>query len=130
MTNETFRTHVTSTGFALNLSKAQMFHLVANHAVGFHRFGSEPAAAFRSMNQNYIASCRALVARGLFCDAGHAHPAAKDGFYSRITKAGHIVIELLQEAGLYEEYASAWSVDTRAAQSEWVASITTTREVA
>lgn len=104
MTNAALREHVTSIAFNLTLSKRQLNLLVA-----LHHFKGYPDGGFRRMETSnpgwrftyfphFISTRRALVDRGLIRTETEDEPT---GLYC--TRAGELVAELLQEAGIYQE---------------------------
>jgi hypothetical protein len=100
--NETLRNYVTSVGFSLTLSKAQIELLVlldhfGSHAA-LHRAGRSPSM--------YVPTIRALDHRGL------TDIRSTDGI---LTKAGRLACELLREAGMYAEVLERKGIEPVAA---------------
>jgi len=105
--NDLLRSHVTSTAFALTLGKTQVAALVQLDRMlqedrHFHPLGP------RNVFSAFVPGIRGLLDRGL---ATHTMPKGKRtdlvpvGKIWSITKAGQLVIELLKEAGIYQEYS-------------------------
>lgn len=110
MTNEALRSHVTSIGFALTLSKNMIDTLVAlDHFKGdFGAFVAWEYAGGKTRQKqfsHYVTTFRSLESRGLV-RAVHKY---KDGYRDieksrhQLTRAGKLVISLLKEAGLYQD---------------------------
>lgn len=128
MTNEALREHVTSTGFALTLGKTHIAELVRMDL----ELAAEVMVDGRQLGKLHrcdMTARHALGARGLIV---HVWEENKDQYQRpetdwagrptgrmvrdhdkyappgkiwNITRAGRLVIELLQESGLYSEYA-------------------------
>jgi hypothetical protein len=129
--NELLRDHVTSTAFALNLGKTHVAALVRldlELAAEVHIAHTEARriAGYGRLHTNDVNGRKGLIARGLVAHVyeRNAHKyVVKPGDKSRyrigavdadrmpigacwnITRAGRLVIELLQECGIYQEYA-------------------------
>lgn len=119
MTNDLLRAHVTSTAFVLSLGKTHIAALVhleealaADLSVNDHitaaRNGQAPAPKPPHLG-NFTTGASGLIARGLVT---HAYvPPRTDisdkpfSTFWQITKAGRLVLELLREAGVWQEYA-------------------------
>jgi hypothetical protein len=117
--NEQLRAHVTRVGFDLSLGKTHISRLVAIDAelkrnlstqelLGNYTTPREPRAFNR-----FVTGTTGLVERGLvehIMDArrrpGEPVSAMKPRRIWRITPAGRLVINLLKEAGIYQEYAA------------------------
>lgn len=110
--NSALREHVTSIGFSMTLSKRQIDLLVALHHFkgNFHQLinwehapvanmGGDRAeyARRRKFFSHSVPSGQALEHRGLI---------SHDIERWDITKAGHLVVALLKEAGIYQERLS------------------------
>ncbi|WP_131823229.1 hypothetical protein [Mycobacteroides chelonae] len=100
--NEALREHVTSIGFALTLSKAQIELLVVLHH--FKGYNGACRAGYRP--SHFVSTIRSLERRGL---TENTYPAGN------LTKAGALVCEILREAGLYDEVLERKSIDRNAA---------------
>ncbi|HOY80610.1 MAG TPA: hypothetical protein PLB92_00585 [Rhodoglobus sp.] len=100
--NETLRNYVTSVGFSLTLSKAQIELLVLLDHFGSHN-ALHRAGLIPSM---YVPTIRALDHRGL-TDIGSRE--------AILTKAGRLAVELLREAGMYAEVLERKGVEEAAA---------------
>ena len=115
MTNAALRDHVTSIGFAISLSKNQIDTLVAlHHSGGFNKFHR----AYRDrISSNYCATAGALIRRGLMRDHGPGVPHVAcelcDAQFCdhRLTRAGVMVAQLLDEAGIYQEVLDRYGID-------------------
>lgn len=118
--NEQLREHVTSTGFALVLGKTHIATLVEldnmlrrnqssreEFANGISRRAKAPRAF-----THFVPAIGGLMTRGLVeriiddAKTSGAYINIKPRRIWRITPAGRLVIKLLQEAGIYEEYAA------------------------
>lgn len=95
--NSTLREHVTSVGFALTLSKAQIHFLVLS--AHFNGFDALHRAGFTG--RHYITSVHALTRRGLVAPGGGC----------TLTRAGELVADLLKEAGIYADVLDLCGVD-------------------
>lgn len=104
--NLALREYVTSVGFSLQLSKKQIDWLIAIHHFRgdftalvkweYATQKSDPAEFMRRtrMFSHSVVSTRSLVGRGLLpAEPGEWH----------LTKAGHLTVALLKEAGIYQE---------------------------
>lgn len=129
MTNANLRSHVTSIGFALTLSKNMIDLLVClDHFSGdYHEMVSwEYRGGNARVRQfgNYVTSFRALESRGLvymdlkYTGKGTTKLIDHDRTRHRLTKAGKLTVGLLKEADIYQERHHELGLD----QSEEVAS--------
>jgi hypothetical protein len=128
--NPFLREHVTSTAFALNLGKTHVAALVrldlelaAEVQIHAHHIGPD---AYGRLHRNDVTGRSGLISRGLLVHVAalneHKYVVKKGqpsiyrvgavdydrmpiGECWNITRAGRLVIELLQEAGLYQEFA-------------------------
>lgn len=128
--NDRFSAHVTSTAFNLTLSKAMIRALVRQDLIRAHDYctkGFQPRPRGQANPDNYIATMHALEDRGLIVwkprplmfRGDHIEPTVKRRMVKhdaksyevqppdliKFTKPGRLVICLLKEAGLYEEFA-------------------------
>lgn len=96
--NELLRAHVTRVGFDLTLGWTQIEAIV--RVAEAHRTQKD---VFTNMRY-WIAAVRGCIDRGLvvYKYAGGGKPLHK---HYKLTRAGEMVIGLLRESGLYEEYA-------------------------
>lgn len=125
-TNEFLRAHVTRVGFDLSLARSHIAALIYIEELRRARWDmarfdlrvprSHPLSrAFA----HFAGGASGLHERGLLVhtdtgkrirwfrdDDGTDHAISPPGTW-RITKAGRLVLDLLREAGIYEEYASA-----------------------
>lgn len=122
--NEALREHVTRVGFDLTLSKTQIASLVyLDLAIRNKRTGSDHVplnqmnAVARMTRSHLVGGFRGCIERGLVTH--HYREPRKDargftiqsefhrplGTHYTITKAGRLMIGLLHECGLYEDYA-------------------------
>lgn len=112
MSNELLREHVTSTGFALTLGKTHVASLVMLDTAITHK--SSSVDLLRGRN-NFVSGIHGCIDRGLVEHHYQAkwqnRPGNHLGRHYSITKAGRLVIALLKEAGLYQEYAGFVVVD-------------------
>lgn len=107
--NEALREHTTSIGFQLTLSKAQIGMLCTVHYFKGWRSGfalditngNDPVHKVAYFPQ-FISTCRALTERGLMERADYGW---------KLTKAGTLVINLLKEAGIYQERIKDMALD-------------------
>lgn len=101
MTNAALRDHVTSIGFAISLSKNQIDTLVAlHHSGGFNKFH----LAYRDrISSNYCATAGVPHVACELCDAQFCD--------HRLTRAGVMVAQLLDEAGIYQEVLDRYGID-------------------
>ena len=95
--NKTFRENVTSTKFALTLSKSMIFHLLwlseSQHVCGRSHL------TLAGLTDTTVPTRGRLAARGLVYSPDPNFP----GNY-KLTRAGELVVELIKEAGLDEEF--------------------------
>jgi len=113
MTNDMLRSHVTGIAFNLTLGKTHIAALVHLEEVLAHELTHGVASRSqlpRNPNLgNFTTGASGLIARGLVT---HQMPPARvyigDKPFSdfwQITVAGRLVLDLLREAGIYQEYA-------------------------
>lgn len=111
--NLLLREHLTRVGFDLSLGKTQIAALVALDIAldrgtplptGRQHFG-------RNILSSWATAVHGLIDRGLVLHhwtkdpkTGHAMEGLRHHY--TITRAGDLVLELLEEAGLYEEYVA------------------------
>lgn len=124
MINELLRDHVTSVGFSLTLGKTHIAALVeldhmlklnlGKRKIDYDIYVRGPRRSFPRAFANFVPGVNGLIRRGL---AEHILPVEmqRPGVFVgdlpprrvwRITKAGRLVINLLKETGLYQEYAA------------------------
>lgn len=128
--NEQFSAHVTSTAFNLTLSKPMIRALVRQDLIRAHDYctkGFQRRPRGQASPDNYIATLHALEDRGLIVwsprplmfRGENIRPAVKrrmakhdaviyeiqDPDLIKITRPGRLVISLLKEAGIYEDFA-------------------------
>lgn len=102
MTNEKLREYVTSVGFSLTLSETQIYTLVILHhakgldglfksgLIGPHTYGS----------RYFVTAFKSLEHKGLV----HHPPEKKLSECGRLlTHAGHLVVQLLKDTGIYQD---------------------------
>jgi hypothetical protein len=117
--NEELRAHVTSVGFALTLGKTHIASLVQ-----LDRMLAENRHLWARGRDMFIPGVLGLERRGLVVHTMPPPPEArrrKNGTLRevsvrriwRITRAGRLVLGLLKEAGLYDEYAGRLHADYR-----------------
>lgn len=104
--NQALREHTTSIGFQLTLSKAQIGMLcTVAHFKGwkasFAGVGIDHPSSTAYFPQ-FISTCRALTERGLM---------EKANFGWKLTTAGNLTIDLLKEAGIYQERIKELGLD-------------------
>lgn len=114
MTNDLLRSHVTSAAFHLTLGKthiAALVHLEERLAADLNTWEhiKQPREKTPHLG-NFTTGAAGLVARGL---ATHTYPLTDEHWadlpfstYWQITPAGQLVLELLREAGIWQEYAT------------------------
>lgn len=109
--NEALRAHVTRVGFDLTLGKTHIAALVLlNESLRRNDWISTQVASvgYRRTFSLFVPGVHGLQDRGLVI-----HNRPERGSRKRlrqiwvITKAGKLVIDLLREAGIYQEYADA-----------------------
>lgn len=124
MTNDLLRSHVTRVGFDLTLGKTHIAALVyLNESIRQKRYiatnvrhlrfpadpqSQLPARSHARAYAHFATGMHGLEDRGLVIH--HYRPDKRDTllkWHFTITKAGKLVIELLKEVGLYQEYADA-----------------------
>lgn len=119
--NDLLRAHVTRVGFDLTLGKTHIAALVyLDEAIRRQehiptrvqdlRFGGSglPSGHLARAFSCWATGVHGCIDRGLVIhhyreDKQNTHP----GWHYTITAAGNLVIQLLQEAGIYQEYAAA-----------------------
>lgn len=107
-TNELLYAHVTRVGFDLTLGRTHIAALVyIDHAI---RTNHQPYHRGRSIFSNYHTGAVGLISRGLVehhytIDKETGRGAKLFRKHYTITTAGKLVISLLKEAGVWEEYA-------------------------
>lgn len=108
--NEDLRSHVTRVGFDLSLGKTHIAALVYIDQV--HRHKSHFTLSLYKQPFNYFATGgRGLLERGLVTWESKSKKADLKGEATafranwKITPAGKLVIGLLKEAGIYQEFA-------------------------
>ena len=114
MTNEMLRAHVTGTAFALTLGKthiAALVHLeeyLAADLTGWER-AKQPRPTTPHLG-NFTTGASGLITRGLVT---HTYPASDKHWANlpfsaswHITPAGRLVLALLKECGIWQEYAT------------------------
>lgn len=109
--NEMLRAHVTGTAFQLTLGKTHIAALV--HLEEVISAGLTGGEAVRTRKPpglgNFVGGASGLIARGLVT---HAMPETNDvsglpfSTFWQITPAGRLVLELLRECGIWQEYAT------------------------
>lgn len=114
MTNDLLRSHVTGAAFHLTLGKthiAALVHLEERLASDLNAWEhiKRPRSTTPHLG-NFTSGASGLIARGLVT---HTYPAsnahwADEPFstFWQITPAGRLVLELLREAGIWDEYAT------------------------
>jgi hypothetical protein len=105
--NEALREHTTSIGFSLTLTKAQISALVLCHHTKGEMPHNTPAV------KNFVVTMGCLRDRGLITWATPIYHKTRMGLNGapvitgwkpfRTTKAGTLVVNLLKEAGIYQE---------------------------
>lgn len=116
--NESLRQHVTNVGFNLTLGKTHIAALVMlDINLKHNHTGFERAFNFTSAHPprvfNGPTGTSGLIERGLVQNIMEQHRKPGENILAmtprriwRITPAGRLVINLLKEAGLYQEYAA------------------------
>lgn len=90
MTNDMLRSHVTGIAFNLTLGKTHIAALVRLEEIG--------AGTRKDLRLgNFITGVNGLLTRGLVIHVNQS--------VWQITPAGRLVLELLREAGIHQEYA-------------------------
>lgn len=127
ITNDNLREHVTRTGFDLSLGKTHIMALV-----WLDLYLAEDEQDWRKMSREFhprpqprvmahsITGMRGLYERGLARNLLFDGELTEDGLPTAtprqkfaITDAGHLVIGLLREAGIYDEFAALIPLRTR-----------------
>jgi hypothetical protein len=110
--NEALRSHVTRVGFDLTLGKTHIAALVyLNECLKQRRYIPAHKTENRPLRHTFAffaSGAHGLQDRGLILH--HYRPDKHDAglkWHYTITKAGKLVVALLQEAGIYQEYADA-----------------------
>lgn len=123
MVNNLLRSHVTGAAFHLTLGKthiAALVHLEEKLAADLtaNEYVKQPREKTPHLG-NFTTGAAGLVARGL---VAHTYPTsgahwADERFsaYWQITPAGRLVLQLLREAGIWQEYATNPAGPERAA---------------
>lgn len=113
--NTALRDHATRVGFDLSLAKTQIAALVLlNESLRQRRYIHSNHVTERSMRRTFAyfaTGMHGCEERGLVLH--HYRPDKRDDglkWHFTITKAGKLVIDLLTEAGIYQEYAAALPV--------------------
>lgn len=114
--NEALRGHVTRVGFNLTLTVGQISALIALDEAIRRKLRGVPDAQTNTpwsyaINSNWVTGMHGLERRGLvnhhyderYSYKGKLHHLDHIGRHYKITKAGKLVIEILKEAGIYEE---------------------------
>lgn len=109
--NGLLRAHVTRVGFDLSLGKSHIAALVyLTESIQRRTYIStrwvEPI--YHRPFANFATGCRGLEERGLLVH--HYREKKRDAglhYHYTVTKAGKLVVALLKEAGIYQEYAAA-----------------------
>lgn len=117
--NDLLRSHVTRVGFDLSLGKTHIAALVyldvmiraRSQGVGMH----VTDLALRRTFAHFAGGARGCIERGLLLHHYDERYSARGpirhrdhlGRHYTITKAGKLVLALLREAGIYQEYAAA-----------------------
>lgn len=111
-TNGLLRDHVTRVGFDLSLGRTHIAGLVLlNESLTQRRYipaHKSPDAVARRTFSWFASGIQGCCTRGLVVH--HYRQDKQDGglkWHYTITKAGKLVIDLLKEAGVYQEYAGA-----------------------
>jgi hypothetical protein len=127
-TNEALRAHVTRVGFDLTLGKSHIATLVWIDQMLKHRrhIRTVPSGPYRHAFANSAVGGHGLEDRGLIehtmpdYKGWRAKGRSSDSYpvhrIWRITKAGRLVIALLKEAGVYQEYLEALPVALHAVE--------------
>lgn len=107
--NGALRAHVTRVGFDLTLGKTHIAALVyLNESIRQRRYIRTGGDQRRFGFSHFATGIHGCEDRGLVIH--HWRPEKKNEglkWHYTITKAGKLVISLLQEAGIYQEYADA-----------------------
>jgi len=114
MTNDMLRAHVTGAAFHLTLGKthiAALVHLeerIAADLTGWEQ-AKQPRSTMPHLG-NFTTGAAGLISRGLvthndFPPGAHWADARFSAMW-QITPAGRLVLELLREAGIWQEYAT------------------------
>lgn len=103
--NEALREHVTSIGFALTLSKTQIYILVILHyGKGYRGTFREGLIAPRTYgNRFYIPAVWGLHRKGLVQFKNDHLPSSDPNRDTVLTTAGHLTVQLLKQAGIYDD---------------------------
>lgn len=123
MTNHLLRDHVTGTAFHLTLGKTHIAALVHLEEVLAYEEEHGPCKRHELPRNphlgNFTTGASGLLARGLVT---HTPPEPRTRMdnkpfvsFWQITPAGRLVLELLRECGIWQEYATNPAADSRAA---------------
>lgn len=122
--NELFRDHVTSVGFALSLGKTHIAALVdldhqlrlnlASRRIDYDIHVRGPIRTMPRAFAHFVPGVDGLIRRGLvehILPAEYQQPGVstrdlRPSRVWRITRAGRIVINLLKESGVYQDFAA------------------------
>lgn len=112
-TNEPLRAHVTRVGFDLTLGRSHIAALVylnesLNHGGDYHYRFADIAPDKRRLFNLWAPGIGGCITRGLVLH--HYDERHRDeglGWHYTLTRAGSLVVDLLRECGLYDEYAGA-----------------------
>lgn len=110
--NEALRAHVTRVGFDLSLGRTHVAALVyLNESIAQGRHFHKIEGPLRRTFALWASGIHGCEVRGL--TVHHYSPDAPRGIdvglapHYSLTRAGELVVELLRESGLYDEYAAA-----------------------
>jgi hypothetical protein len=114
MTNDMLRSHVTGAAFHLTLGKTHIAALVHLDEVITYEEINGPAKRHELPRNphvgNFVTGATGLLVRGLVT---HTPPPPRTrmdtrpfGDFWQITTAGRLVLQLLREAGIWQEYAT------------------------
>jgi hypothetical protein len=120
--NENLREHVTNVGFSLTLGKTHIAALVRidlqlkeNLSTLEHLDKFDASPRWPHIFNYFVQGQSGLIERGLIQHIidirrrpGESVSAMRPRRIWRITPAGRLVINLLKEAGIYQEYAAMW----------------------
>lgn len=110
VTNDMLRAHVTGAAFHLTLGKTHIAALVhLEQVIAAEALTGEVSSWPRPAGLgNFVSGASGLIARGLVT---HTVPLKADvsrvpfGEFWQITRAGRLVLDLLRESGIWQEYA-------------------------
>lgn len=118
-TNALLRSHLTRVGFDLSLGRTHIYALVGLDEAIRRKSDQHPRVArshedYRVADSLFITGVQGLERRGLVVH--HYTKDKKTGlglmglqYHFSVTRAGRLVIDLLKEAGMYDEYIEAFS---------------------